>query len=71
MYERFQQAFSVIEGVADDEWILDSGSSQHLSGDKSLFEILEMFGGPEGPRDHVRGEGDRVSRGKRHSEAAV
>ena len=38
-------ACSVIEGVADDEWILDSGSSQHLTGDKSLFETLEMFGG--------------------------
>jgi hypothetical protein len=38
-------AFSVIEGVAADEWLVDSGSSQHLTGDKSLFETLEMFGG--------------------------
>ena len=38
-------AFSAIEGVSDDEWILDSGSSQHLTGDKSLFETLEMFRG--------------------------
>ena len=38
-------AFSVIEGVADDEWVLDSESSQHLTGDKSLFETLEMFEG--------------------------
>jgi transposase InsO family protein len=38
-------AFSVIEGVAADEWLVDSGSSQHLTGDKSLFEMLEMFGG--------------------------
>src|SRR3569833_1451533 len=38
-------AFSVIEGVSLDEWLVDSGSSQHLTGDKSLFETLEMFGG--------------------------
>ncbi|GAQ92838.1 hypothetical protein KFL_011620050 [Klebsormidium nitens] len=38
-------AFSVIEGVSTDEWLVDSGSSQHLTGDKSLFETLEMFEG--------------------------
>src|SRR3569833_666161 len=38
-------ALSVIEGVAAGEWLVDSGSSQHLTGDKSLFETLDMFGG--------------------------
>ncbi|GAQ92061.1 putative retrotransposon protein [Klebsormidium nitens] len=38
-------AFSNIEGVSTDEWLVDSGSSQHLTEDKSLFETLEMFGG--------------------------
>ncbi|GAQ92611.1 hypothetical protein KFL_010700040 [Klebsormidium nitens] len=38
-------AFSVIEGVSTDEGLVDSGGSQHLTGDKSLFETLEMFGG--------------------------
>ena len=35
----------MIEGVAAGEWLVDSGSSQHLTGDKSLFETLDMFGG--------------------------
>ena len=35
----------MIEGVADDKWVLDLGSSQHLTGDKSLFGTLEMFEG--------------------------
>ncbi|GAQ92817.1 hypothetical protein KFL_011530010 [Klebsormidium nitens] len=35
----------VIEGVAADEWLVESGSSKHLTGDKSLFETLESFEG--------------------------
>ncbi|GAQ93154.1 Transposon-encoded protein with ribonuclease H-like, integrase and retrovirus zinc finger-like domains [Klebsormidium nitens] len=38
-------AFSVIEGVSTDDWLVDSGSSQHLIGNKSLFESLEMLRG--------------------------
>lgn len=35
-------ALSVIEGVADDKWLVNLGSSQHLMGDKSRFETLEI-----------------------------
>ncbi|GAQ92609.1 hypothetical protein KFL_010700010 [Klebsormidium nitens] len=38
-------ALRVIEGLVADEWLVDSGSSHHLTKDKSLFETLEMFGG--------------------------
>ncbi|GAQ93665.1 hypothetical protein KFL_017800010 [Klebsormidium nitens] len=56
-------AFSVVEGVAADEWLVDSGSSQHLTGDKSLFDPRDVRG--VWPRVHVRGQGNFVGKGKR------
>ncbi|GAQ93278.1 hypothetical protein KFL_014110010 [Klebsormidium nitens] len=38
-------AFSVIEGVAANDWLVDAGSLQYLTVDKSLSETVEMFGG--------------------------
>lgn len=32
-----------MKGVADNKWLVDSGSSQHLTRDNSLFETLKMF----------------------------
>ncbi|GAQ84379.1 hypothetical protein KFL_001870010, partial [Klebsormidium nitens] len=57
-----RSAFSVVEGVGADKCLVDSGSSQHLNGDKSLFEFLEMFGGSGreftfGDKGNLWGEG--------------
>ncbi|GAQ89817.1 Transposon-encoded protein with ribonuclease H-like integrase domains [Klebsormidium nitens] len=35
--------FASLRGVSTNEWLVDSCSSQHITGDKSLFEILELF----------------------------
>ncbi|GAQ93354.1 hypothetical protein KFL_014640010 [Klebsormidium nitens] len=37
-------AFSIIEGVSTDEWLVDSGSSQHLTRDNSLFHVMYVPG---------------------------
>ncbi|CAK9877227.1 unnamed protein product [Sphagnum jensenii] len=34
-------AFTAVEEVDPGQWFLDSGASQHMTGDKSLFKTLE------------------------------
>ena len=36
-------AFIAGEGSGSGEWVLDSGASQHMSGDKGSFQTLEML----------------------------
>ena len=38
-------AFSATRGEANEKWVLDSGSTEHLTGDKSLFTTYEPLGG--------------------------
>ena len=38
-------AFNATTGTTMEGWVLDSGSTEHLSGDRSLFKTYEPLGG--------------------------
>ena len=38
-------AFTATKGLTMEGWVLDSGSTEHLTGDRSLFTTYEPFGG--------------------------